>query len=188
MGKFSRELSEELQSFINNQNIFFVATSPSDDGRINCSPKGYDSIAVINDQCLSYLDYAGSGNETANHIMENGRITFMWCSFEKTPLILRVYGYGKIVSKGSDEFNQWMNQYFPTINKHSVRQVFVIDIEAVQTSCGFGVPLMDYAGDRNTLNQWGEKQLSKGTLDEYIEEHKARIDEKFPVERQLEEK
>lgn len=183
MGKYARELNEDLVKFISEQNMFFVATAPSDGGRINLSPKGYDTFKILDTRTAAYLDYAGSGNETANHIRDNGRITFMWNSFDKDPLILRIYGNGQIFDKDSVEFTQWMERYYPEVDKASARQIILVKIEAIQTSCGFGVPLMEFVGDRETLNQWGEKQLANGTLDDYIDKNKARLDEKFPIEK-----
>jgi hypothetical protein len=183
MGKYSRELNEDLMDFISQQKMFFVATAPSDEGRVNLSPKGYDSFKILDTHTIAYLDYAGSGNETANHIRDNGRITFMWNSFDKQPLILRIYGYGQIIEKESAEYTDWMEKNYPEIDKTLARQVILVKIEAIQTSCGFGVPLMEFAGERETLNQWGQKQLAKDALEDYIDKNKARLDEKFPVER-----
>ncbi|MDG5786628.1 pyridoxamine 5'-phosphate oxidase family protein [Evansella sp. AB-P1] len=181
MGKYKRELTEELIHFIKQQKLFFVATAPSDEGRINLSPKGYDSLVVIDSHTIAYLDYAGSGNETANHINDNKKITFMWCSFEETPLILRAYCFGHILEKDGDVYHQYMQKYFEEIDPKSARRIFICDIEAIQTSCGFGVPLFDYIGERDTMAKWTEKQLANGNLDQYIEEHSARLEEKFPL-------
>jgi hypothetical protein len=183
MGKYSRALNEDLMQFIQQQKIFFVATAPSDGGRINLSPKGYDTFRIVDQNTIAYLDYAGSGNETANHIMDNGNITFMWNSFEDAPLILRIYAVGRILEKDSPAFSEWMDRHLPGVNKSLARQVIIGDIEAIQTSCGFGVPLMDYKGERDTLGDWGSKQAAQGKLDDYIEKNKARLDEKLPVER-----
>jgi hypothetical protein len=128
MGKYSRELNEDLMQFIQQQKIFFVATAPSDWGRINLSPKGYDTFQIIDQRTVAYLDYAGSGNETANHIMDNGNITFMWNSFERAPLILRIYAVGRILEKGSPAFDEWMDRYLPEVNKSLARQVIIGDI------------------------------------------------------------
>lgn len=181
MGKFERELTEELIEFIKEQKIFFVATAPSDDGRVNLSPKGYDSFKVINHETMAYLDYAGSGNETANHIKDNGKVTLMWCSFDNTPLILRAYCYGEVIEKNSTTYKQYMNTLFPEIAPLSARQIFICKIEAIQTSCGYGVPLYEYMGERATMKQWTENKLVKGELDQYIEKHGNRLDEKLPV-------
>ncbi|MDX8367228.1 pyridoxamine 5'-phosphate oxidase family protein [Cytobacillus sp. IB215665] len=131
--------------------------------------KGYDSLKVVNNQTISYVDLAGSGNETANHLQDNPRITFMWCSFEQKPPILRAYGYGKVIKKYTAQYYTWMEDYYPNILSESARQVFVVDIEAVQTSCGFAIPIMEYVNDRNTLSEWTKNKVSQGKLDEYIQ-------------------
>ncbi|MDX8365295.1 pyridoxamine 5'-phosphate oxidase family protein [Cytobacillus sp. IB215665] len=181
MGKQFRELTEEQIHFIQNQHIFFITTAPSGDGRINLSPKGYDSLKVVNNHTLSYVDFAGSGNETANHLLDNPRITFMWCSFEQKPLILRAYGYGKVIKKYTDEYFTLMEDYYAHIPSESARQIFVVDIESVQTSCGFAIPLMEYVDDRETLSAWTKNKTSQGKLDEYIKKHEPRLDEKYPL-------
>jgi len=181
MGKYKRELTEELIQFISEQKLFFIATAPSDDGRINLSPKGYDSFRVMDNKTIAYVDYAGSGNETANHIKDNGKITFMWCSFDEQPLILRAYCNGEIIAKGSESYLEIMKGYYPTVDPSAARQIFVCKIEGIQTSCGFGVPLLEYKGERPTMKRWTEQQVAKGTLDDYIEEHGMRLEEKFPL-------
>ncbi|NDI34285.1 pyridoxamine 5'-phosphate oxidase family protein [Chengkuizengella sediminis] len=183
MGKFLTELNEELIEFIQKQHMFFTATAPSDDGRINLSPKGYDCLKIVNNQSIIYLDYAGSGNETANHLRDNKKITIMWNSFDQKPLILRVYGYGEVIEKQAETYAELLQDHFPDIDPKSARQIFNIKIEAVQTSCGFGVPIMDYVEDRDVLIKWTKNKTSQGILDEYIDKHGARLDEKFPINR-----
>lgn len=164
--------------------MFFVATAPSGAaGRVNLSPKGYESLTVIGTRTLLFLDYPGSGNETANHVKENGRITFMWCSFGAKPLILRTYGVGRVVEKGSEEFTRLMAAHFPAVKVEITRQLLVQEIEAVQTSCGSGVPHYEYVGERRAMGQWAEGQAAKGTLEKYIEENASRSEEKFPIQR-----
>ena len=181
MGKYSRELSEQHMSFIRRQALFFTATAPSDDGRINVSPKGYDTFVIVDPQTVAYLDYAGSGNETANHLRDNGKITFMWCSFDADPLILRIYGFGRVIEKGTIEYLEWMNERFPAVKPEAARQIMVCEVEMVQTSCGFGVPLMHVEGERAKLNEWSEGQLAKGSLDDYIAKNSPRLEAKFPL-------
>lgn len=182
MGRFYRELSSEHIQFIRLQRMFFVATAPSGEaGRINLSPKGYESLRVIDPQTVAYVDYPGSGNETANHLRENGRLTFMWCSFEAKPLILRTYGAGTVIQKPSNEFGELMARHFAQIPLRTTRQLIVQTIEAVQTSCGAGVPLYQYMGDREGLRKWADEQADKGTLEEYIRNNASRSEEKFPL-------
>ncbi len=182
MGRFCRELSTEHIEFIRAQRVFFVATAPTSAcGRINVSPKGYESLHVIGPRTVAYVDYPGSGNETANHLRENGRLTFMWCSFEAKPLILRTYGAGKVIEKASSEFGEFMARHFARIPIRTTRQLIVQSVEAVQTSCGAGVPLYQYTGDREGLRKWAHEQADKGTLEEYIRNNASRSDEKFPL-------
>lgn len=182
MGRYYRELSADHMAFIRTQRMFFVATAPSgDNGRVNVSPKGYESLAVVDARTVVYLDYPGSGNETANHVMENGRITFMWCSFDAKPLILRTYGVGRVLAKNSDEFLQVIGQHFPKVPVAVTRQLIVQTVEAVQTSCGFGVPLYEYIGEREQLGKWADGQAAKGTLDDYIRDNASRSEEKYPL-------
>ncbi|MDP5273732.1 pyridoxamine 5'-phosphate oxidase family protein [Chengkuizengella axinellae] len=181
MGKFLTELNEELVHFIHKQHMFFTATAPSNQGRINLSPKGYDCLKIINTKSIIYLDYAGSGNETANHIKDNQKITLMWNSFDQKPLILRIYGYGEVIEKHTENYLTLMEEYYPEIDPNSARQIFRIRIEAVQTSCGYGVPLMDYNEDRDVMMKWTNTKVSQGKLDEYIDKHGARLDEKHPI-------
>lgn len=167
MGKFSEEISPEHQFFIGRQHIFFVATAPlSREGHVNLSPKGLNCFKVISPNRVAYMDLISSGNETSAHTMENGRITFMFCSFEKVPNILRLYGRGYTVLRGQEEW-EYLSGLF-TIYP-STRQIIVADITKVQTSCGFGVPMYNYEGERDIHFEWAEKKGAEG-LQEYIKE------------------
>lgn len=182
MGRYYRELSAEHIEFIRGQRVFFVATAPSGQtGRINVSPKGYESLGVIGPRTVAYVDYPGSGNETANHVRENGRITFMWCSFESKPLILRTYGAARVIEKSSSEFGELMARHFPKIPIRTTRQLIVQRVEAVQTSCGSGVPLYQHMGERENLRKWADQEAEKGTLEQYIRNNASRSEEKFPL-------
>jgi hypothetical protein len=167
MGKFSTSLSSAHKEFIKEQHMFFVATAPlSGEGRINLSPKGLDCFRVLSDNRVAYMDLISSGNETSAHTLENGRITFMFCSFTDKPLILRLYGKGFTVLPDSDEWEQYAGDF--TIYP-STRQIIVANIDLVQTSCGFGVPMYDYAGERDFHFEWAEKKGIDG-LKEYMME------------------
>ncbi|MEX2105039.1 MAG: pyridoxamine 5'-phosphate oxidase family protein [Bacilli bacterium] len=159
MAKRYAQLTVELMAFIQNQKMFFVGTAPSKDGEVNVSPKGYDTLRILNNHTLLYVDYYGSGNETSNHLTENQRITFMWCSFVETPLILRVYGNGKVLAKDSNDFTESMGQFFHELDSRIVRQIFIVNIDSVQTSCGWAVPFMNYVEDRSMLNDMSKKQF-----------------------------
>jgi hypothetical protein len=151
MGKFFDQLNEYHIRFIEAQKMFFVATAPTGEGTVNLSPKGYDTLKVLDASTIVYVDYPGSGNETAIHIEDNGKVTLMWCSYDESPLILRAYGQGKTITKATEEFNSLINQHFTGYNLHELRQLFVITVQSVQSSCGWGVPYMSYVDDRNKL-------------------------------------
>jgi hypothetical protein len=160
-------ISPELAEFIRAQPIFFVATAPlSSTGHVNLSPKGLDTFRVLSPNRVAYLDLTGSGNETAAHLLENGRITFMLCAFDGAPKILRLYGRGHAVLPGDPAWAE-MISCFPDIP--GARQLIVADIDRVQTSCGFAVPLLELVGHRDTLPKWAEKKGPQG-----LEEHRAK--------------
>ena len=158
MAKFYAQLNPELQTFIQKQKIFFTATAPRA-GRINLSPKGIDTLCCIDEKQVAYLDLTGSGNETAAHLHENGRMTMMFCSFEEKPMILRLYGQGEVISLNSEGGNQ-LKSLFARIPGE--RQIMLLKIESVQTSCGFGVPVYEFKEERKTLIDWAEKKGKSG--------------------------
>jgi Pyridoxamine 5'-phosphate oxidase len=166
MGKFHESIQAAHQAFICKQHLFFVATAPlGSDGRVNLSPKGMDSFRVLNDHKVAYMDLIGSGAETSAHILENGRITFMFCAFDGPPNILRLYGKGRSVLPDTEEWHEVASHF--TIYP-STRQIIVADIDLVQTSCGYNVPLYDYTGERDIHFVWAEKQGEEG-LKTYIQ-------------------
>lgn len=149
-------ITPELEKFIVAQPMFFVATAPLDAaGRVNVSPKGLDTFRVLSPLRVAYLDLTGSGAETAAHLLDNGRITFMFCAFQGPPRILRLYGRGRAVRPDAVEWDELVARFelFP-----GVRQIIVADIDRVQTSCGFAVPRMQLESQRDTLLQWAEKK------------------------------
>jgi hypothetical protein len=140
-----------MADFIKQQKLFFVSTAPSGAGEVNLSPKGYDTLRLLDANRIVYLDYYGSGDETARHLGDNGRITLMWCSFDKEARILRAYGIGRVIAKGTPEFAALLAQHFADADEPIVRQLFDIRIDSLKTSCGFGVPYMECKGERPTL-------------------------------------
>jgi hypothetical protein len=153
-------LSPEHRRFIEAQHLFFVATAPlGAAGHVNLSPKGLDSFRVIDAQRVAYLDYVGSGAETIAHLRENGRITIMFCAFEGGPKILRIYGRGTTLEPTDAGFAE-RRAFFP--ESRPARAVIEIAIERVSTSCGYGVPLLRYEGDREDLDAWCERKGSDG--------------------------
>jgi hypothetical protein len=168
MGKFHESIKPAHKIFIKEQHIFFVATAPlSAEGRVNVSPKGLDCFRVLSDHQVAYMDLISSGNETSAHTLENGRITFMFCSFGATPNILRLYGKGFTVLPGTAAWEQYASNFtlYP-----STRQIIIANIDLVQTSCGFGVPTYDYTGERDIHFEWAEKKGADG-LYEYVQQN-----------------
>ena len=160
MGKVIPALDDGLREFIAAQHMFFVATAPlALLGNVNLSPKGRDTFRILGPNRVAYLDLTGSGIETVAHVKENNRITVMFCAFEGPPRILRLYGRGRVVELGHSGFEQ-LNSLFPEFP--SARAVVVIELTRISTSCGFGVPLMRYEGDRNHLERWVENKGDEG--------------------------
>ncbi|MCB9555482.1 MAG: pyridoxamine 5'-phosphate oxidase family protein [Deltaproteobacteria bacterium] len=158
MAQFFDQLEPAHVAFVGAQPLFFVATSAVN-ARISLSPKGIDSFRVLAPDRVGYLDLTGSGNETAAHLQQDGRITLMFCSFSSKPLILRIYGRGRAVAPADGEFAQ-LSTAFPQIV--GLRQLIVVDVSSVQTSCGYGVPRMDFVAQRDTLLRWAEKKGEDG--------------------------
>ena len=166
MGKFFEHITEQHAAFIEKQHIFFVSTAPlTPDGHINLSPKGLDCFKVLSSNRVAYLDLISSGNETSAHTLENGRITFMFCSFDEKPMILRLYGKGHTVLSSDKEWSELARHFkiYP-----STRQIIVADISKVQSSCGFGVPKYEFSGDRDIHFEWAESKGAEG-LEQYVE-------------------
>jgi hypothetical protein len=156
MGKVFDEILAAHVNFINEQHLFFVATAPlSADGHVNVSPKGLHALKILSANEVVYLDMVGSGNETSAHILENKRITFMFCSFDSTPNILRLYGHGQTILSNHEKYKTYAALFNLPLG---TRQFIYAKISRVQTSCGFGVPLFTFISDRNTLNEWAIKK------------------------------
>ena len=172
MAKFYDRLTPELEKFVNEQKIFFVATAPHD-GRVNLSPKGMDVLRVISDREIAYLDLTGSGNETAAHLLENGRITLMLCSFTTKPLIMRIYGKGQTIHPRDASWQEYLS-HFPAIA--GTRQIIQIHIEQVQTSCGYAVPFYDFVSHRPVLEEWAEKKGESGIAEYWQKNNQQSID------------
>lgn len=174
MGKFHDAIAPVHRKFIGKQHLFFVSTAPlSAEGRVNLSPKGLDCFRVLSEHRVAYMDLISSGNETSAHTLENGRITFMFCSFEGAPNILRLYGKGFTVLPGTEAWDDYAPHF--TIYA-STRQLIVADIDLVQTSCGFGVPLFTYNGERDIHFDWAEKKGKDGLLDYMQEKNRISLD------------
>jgi hypothetical protein len=167
MGKVYSSILPQHEEFIKKQKIFFVGSAPlSADGHVNISPKGHDVLRIFSPNEVAYLDLTGSGNETSAHLIDNGRVTFMFLAFEGPPMILRLYGKGKVVLPDSPEWND-MAKHFDILPGY--RQIIHAKIETVKTSCGFSVPFYSYMGERDTLQQWAINKSEQG-LEEYRKE------------------
>ncbi len=172
MARFYPELDARHRAFIAAQKLFFTATGTAN-SRLNLSPKGMDSLRVLSDNRVAYLDLTGSGNETAAHLRHDGRMTLMWCSFDADPLILRLYGRGHAVRRQDAAWSE-LRRHFPALPGE--RQIIVLDIESVQTSCGYAVPMYACQGERDTLARWAEKKGMVGLQDYWREKNQASID------------
>ncbi|MGJ9423000.1 pyridoxamine 5'-phosphate oxidase family protein [Aeromicrobium sp. CF3.5] len=150
MGKIHDRIGQRLRDFIAEQHVFFVATAPSGaDGHVNVSPKGLaDSFVVIDDHTVAYLDLTASGAETIAHLRDNGRITVMFCSFARTPNVVRLHGRGRFVTLHDDDFAEWA-VHFP--QNPAARAVVIVDVERVSDSCGYALPILEHADDRDIL-------------------------------------
>ncbi len=172
MSKKQDHISTKIKNFMELQPLFFVATAACD-GRINLSPKGMDSLRVLSKQKVVWLNYTGSGNETAAHLLKNNRMTIMFCSFDKKPLILRLYGHATIYHPNDDVYQQHID-LFP--NQAGARQIIDLDVDLVQQSCGFAVPYMEYKGERNQLTEWAEQKGEEGIKNYWNSKNKSSID------------
>ncbi len=152
MAEFFEEITDKHAAFIAEQPVFFTATACSE-GRINLSPKGMDCFRVLSPRLCGYLDMTGSGNETAAHIKNDGRITIMFNSFSRNALIYRIYGRGRVVRPQHPEF-EGLKGNFPDLP--GMRQIILIDVDSTQTSCGYAVPEMELKTERQTLKKYWE--------------------------------
>jgi len=158
MADFTDHITDKHAEFIGAQPMFFTASACAT-GRINLSPKGMDSFRVLGPNLCGYLDVTGSGNETSAHLKNDGRITIMFNSFTRNALILRLYGKGRVVRPHHEGYDALAAQ-FPELP--GARQIILIDVESVQTSCGYGVPEMELKAERQTLKKWAEGKGEDG--------------------------
>lgn len=172
MADFLEELSDKHQAFIAAQPVFFVGTAPGK-GRINLSPKGQDTFRILSPKRVAYLDITGSGNETAAHILDDGRVTIMFMSFSRNAWILRIYGQGSFARPGSDEYERHIG-LFP--DYPAIRQIIFVDMESGSTSCGYGVPEMELVRPRETMAKWAEAKGEDGIREYQKEKNSKSID------------
>lgn len=174
MSERFEKLDDKLKAFIRQQHVYFVGTAGAE-GFVNVSPKGMDSFRILDDTTVAWLNLTGSGNETAAHVLENGRMTVMFCSFDKQPLIMRLYGQAATVHPRDERWDE-LSALFPVYS--GARQVFTLDLELIQTSCGYAVPYYELQGERPTLTKWAEKRGESGILDYWDEKNRKSLNDK----------
>ena len=174
MGKLYEQIDDTLASFIGRQHVFFVGTAPnSPAGHLNISPKGLDCFRILGPRSVAYLDLTGSGIETVAHLRENGRLTIMFCAFEGRPLIVRLYGPGRVVEPGDAGWDDLISR-FPEYP--GARSVVVMDVQRIADSCGLAVPLYEYRGERSQLIEYAERKGPDGLAAYRAEKNKVSID------------
>ena len=160
MGKTFASIDDDLATFIQAQKLFFVGSAPlSADGLVNLSPKGFDALRILDPMTVVYLDLTGSGAETIAHVKENSRLVMMFCSFEGAPKIVRLHGSGEAVEKGDEEFEKLSALYPETMG---LRSFIKLHVERIADSCGWGVPLYEYQGQRDTYPRYVEQKGAEG--------------------------
>lgn len=172
MGAQFPEITDRLRDFIEAQHLFFVGTAARD-GRVNISPKGLDSLRVLGPNRVIWLNGTGSGNETAAHLLDVPRMTVMFCSFGAKPLILRLYGTARAIHEGDADWDELLAAFPPM---QGSRNIFDLHVDLVQTSCGFGVPLMDFRSERETMAQWAAKKGDVGIAAYQQEKNRISLD------------
>ena len=164
MSAVHEAIDVRLRAFLEAQHMFFVATAPLVSGHVNVSPKGIGgTFVVVDEHTVAYLDVTASGAETIAHLREpgNGRITLMFCSFERTPDVVRLHGTGRVVGVHDDEYDDWVGRFTET---RGARAVIVVDVERVSDSCGYGVPMMEHRGERHLLPEHMERRGPAGVV------------------------
>jgi hypothetical protein len=171
VGKIHPIVDDALAAWLGEQHVFFVATAPSGDGgHVNCSPKGRDSFRVLGPTTVAYRDFTGSGIETVAHVRANGRIVLMFCAFEGAPRIVRLHGRGEVVTAQHEDY-AGVQQRFGR-REPGVRAIVRVELTRIADSCGFGVPLLRYEGERDTLQKWVEQKGEDGVA-RYVRDKNA---------------
>jgi hypothetical protein len=164
MGKQYEQLDDRLSDFIRRQHVFFVGTAPSgSEGHLNVSPKGLDTFRILGPTTVAYLDLTGSGIETVAHLRENGRMTIMFCAFEGPPLILRLYGRGRVVEPGDAEWDELLAEFSPQLGE---RTVIILEVDRIADSCGYAVPVYEFRKERTQLTDYARNKGRVG-LEQY---------------------
>ena len=174
MGKTYEQIDGYLAKTIQEQHVFFVATAPLDSrGNLNLSPKGLDSFRILGPRTVAYLDLIGSGVETIAHLKENGRIVIMFCKFQGSPNIFRLHGMGRVVEPSAPEFPELAAKFPPY---ETTRAIIVVAVTRISHSCGYGVPLMQYEGERTQHFAWAAKKGAEGLKLYKQEKNRSSID------------
>jgi len=174
MGKKYSEITDTIQKFIQEQKIFFVGTATAD-SRVNVSPKGMDSFRVLDKNTIAWLNVTGSGNETAAHVQEEPRMTIMFSAFEGKPRILRLYGKARVIHKNDQEWEKMYALFKPIAG---ARQIFELDVNLVQSSCGMSVPFYTYVKEREELTSWAAKEGDEGIKEYWEKNNQTSLDAK----------
>jgi len=165
MGSQTTSLNEQDKEFINEQKMFFIASGSGKE--VNLSPRGYDCFRIVGDNEAVFLDYAGSGNRTARDSQNDGEVTVMFCSFDSTPMILRLFCKAEVIEKENAKLQALFD--YPDIK--GMRQFIKLTVYCVEHSCGMSVPRYEYIGQRNDLKEWCQSEEQAGKLDDYIQRH-----------------
>lgn len=173
MGLMLDALDDNLTGWIREQPMFFVATAPSEGGRVNLSPKGLNTLRILDHHTAAYLDLTGSGAETIAHLRQNGRITVMLCAFDGPPRILRLSGDGQVTVKGEPGYDTLMTHF---TDLPGARAIVTVHIDRVQTSCGYAVPRMAMVEDRDTLITWAERRGDDGLAEYWSDKNSTSVD------------
>jgi hypothetical protein len=173
MGQVYEAVEGSLRSFIEAQHVFFVASAPADGGHVNLSPKGLDTLRILDGRTVVYLDYVGSGAETIAHLRDNGRIVLMVCAFEGPPKIVRLHGRGEPIEPSHVEYAGLRSLFPPDVQARSMIRV---NLERISDSCGYGVPLFAFQGHRRQLPAWAERKGEDGLIEYQKKNNRASID------------
>jgi len=179
MGKQFSSIAPEHREFIERQHIFFNA-SAAPEGRVNLSPRDVASLRVLDANSVIYLDLTGSGNETAAHLLADGRLTLMFCAFQGPPLVLRLYGHGRVIPRHCDDYNALLASHYNSNEPPGARQIIHLAVHSVQTSCGMNVPFYEYVGERDQLLRWAAVK-GEAALEEYRRQKNTRSIDGLPT-------
>lgn len=175
MAKDFPALNTHQREFIARQHMFFTATAAAGT-RVNISPRSTDQFRVMGDNAVCYLDRTGSGNETSAHLLADGRMTIMFCAVDGPPLILRLYGRGHVIHRGTAEYDRLLADAFSNTEPLGARQIVWLDFDLVKTSCGYGVPLYEYREERDTMDKWAMAKGPDGIAAYWREKNATSID------------